>query len=536
LTAVAQLTEEEAFLWCILSDPTGVDLAEFAWVNEYTPDRCYRLWDFQWPFMQCLETFQIDLLGRGLGKSESLVMCALTFPFNNPAQDMLIATPQAKHMKLITDAIEKNLNRSRIYREMLPVGRKNGITYAPQFQLKFINDAKVITRLAGIDGKGLKGPHPIQIEMDEGQDIPEPAYMEIIETIKVNAPNARWRIHGVSNGTRDMHYKLTHGEGSDLPFYVHRYQAMHRPDWNDTERRNKLAIYGGTEEHPDYVRNIFGEPSDLGNALFVTARLMACVAMSASPADIAFNEDYTNLRISQELIERVGTVEDLMQIDFKHLDDAYSSFWGGMDVGFTNDPSEILIFGTERKTSIDRLLVRVHLERVTAGCQVRVIEHLFDFFGKRLKRFGMDRTGNGLPLVQILKDNRKISARVVGYNFAEKRPVEFDDREPVGKEKPEDLVILKWVKDHATDLLRKKVDTKALRLPYDLELLSEWQGQTVSHIKVSKSFDGAIRKYSGSECHTLDAARMYVLAKELMAIEALLAKPGRAGPVLDRFF
>lgn len=865
MSALQALTDEEAYLWALLSDQTGVDLAEFLWTDEAAEDRCYRLWDFQWPFFQCEEIYQVDLLARGLGKSLSIVMRALTFPFDNPSEDMLITAPQLKHLKLITDNIEKNLDNCRLYREMLPAGRKNGIAYAPSFQIKFLNGSKVMTRLPGIDGKGLKGPHPVKIEMDEcfpagtlvttnrgqisietvasgdqvlthagrwqpvekvfdrgvrqavktaghghpglvstpdhpfygrevldyynrrnrhgikeladptwtaasgmegrlwatpstvppcalepdwiipkapvgasykvdastevfawtlglflaegslsssygrggklnrsyfsvhvdevpevlrrldlaglkarivpvqssdkcinvlvtheglaawfaanvnrgarnkqipawvlsqdegyrravlegliygdgcaaeggatgerwklttaskgmavsarllatglgysvscyynksrptsirgrevvgsgwfqvvgrvvgqslvdgshswskvrsvepapdvqmydlqvrtdhsfvadgivvhnSQDIATAAYMEIIETIKINAAHAMWRVHGVSNGTRDMHYRLTHGEGLELPFYVHHYIAAHRPDWNDEERKNKLAIYGGDENHPDYVRNIFGEPSDLGNAIFVTARLLACTSMQQTPADIEYNDEiYTCLRISQEQIDRAGGIEDLLAFNFVHLADIYSGYWAGMDVGFTNDPSEILVFGTLKATAVDRLLLRVHLERVTAPQQVCAIVKIFEFFGVKLRRFGMDRTGNGLPLWQYLMNDRTIASRIAGYNFSEKRPVEFDDRPPVGKEKPEDLVIVKWIKDHATDMLRKRVDTKTIQLPYDNSLLIEWQGQSVSHTKLAHSQDGAIRKYSGGECLPGDA-------------------------------
>lgn len=535
MSALEKLSEEEAYLWAILADQTGVDQAEFLWVDEDRPDRCFRLWDFQWPFLQSTEKYQVDLLARGLGKSISITMAALAFPFDNPAQDFLITAPQMKHLKLITDTIEQMMSHSRIYRDMLPKGRQGGIVKAPSFQMNFVNYASIITRLPGVDGKGLKGPHPIRIEIDEGQDVTEAAYMEIIETIKVNAENARWRVHGVSNGTRDMHYKLTHGQGTDLPFYVHRYMAMHRPDWNDEERRNKIAIYGGTEDHPDYVRNVYGEPSDLGNPIFVTARLLAIASIAQTPADEEYNRElYTRMDISQELIDAHGDFHPLMEWNYAHLDDKYTSYWAGMDVGFTNDPSEILVFGSEK--GFDRLLLRIHMERVTAPYQEQIIREVFKFYGTRLRRFGMDKTGNGLPLWHYLKDHPDIAERIAGYNFGSKVAVEMEDRELEWDEKPEDLAIYKWAKDHATDLLRRVVDTKAIRLPFDNDLLTEWQGQSVTTVRVATSQDGTIRQYSGGECHTLDAGRMYILAKGLMGIEMRLAKPKNSEPVLDLFY
>ena len=184
---------------------------------------------------------------------------------------------------------------------------------------------------------------------------------------------------------------------------------------------------------------------------------------------------------------------------------------------------------------LHRLLTRVQLQRISVQDQVDVILELFRYYGPRLRRFGMDKTGNGLPLWQLLAAHHDIGDRIAGYGFSEKKAVAFDDREPTGKEKPEDLVIEKNVIVWATDELRKYVDTSAMELPYDVELLSEWQGQAVVTVKDTASQDGARKTYTGGSCHTLDAARMFAAAKGLEAIEKVLGKPKRPGPVLDVF-
>jgi hypothetical protein len=146
-------------------------------------------------------------------------------------------------------------------------------------------------------------------------------------------------------------------------------------------------------------------------------------------------------------------------------------------------------------------------------------------------------TGNGLPLWQILKENTSIGPRLAGYNFSEKKPVAFDTRELKRGEKPEDLVIIRNIKDFSTDALRKRVDTKTIELPFDDELIGEWNGQTSYIVKTSPSDDGVVRRYGGvGNCHSLDAARMYAAAKDLEQIEALLEKPKAPAPVLAQFF
>ncbi len=546
MTAIERLTEEEAYLAALLQDPTGIELAELTWVDEEQADRCYRVWDFQWPLYTSDETYQIDQCGRSLGKTVGIIMRAYAFPFSNPGEEMLITAPELNHLRPVVDKVEVLITTTRLGRAMLPDVKGNGINHQPQFQARFRNNARIISRLPNKDGKGVKGMHPLKIELDEGQDFPEAGWVEIIETMKTGTPGAQWRVHGVSRGVRDMYYKLTQGENPDLPFYVHRYMAPHRPTWSAKERRSKIAMYGGTEENPDYKRNIFGEHGDAHNPLFVLARLMACVRIPGQStwADDYNDNHYCRIRINHELHDKSGLPIEafLTDIPTTHLDPQYTSYWGGMDVGYTQDPTEILIWGLlQRKGKPDllRQLLRIQLQRISARDQAEVVKAVLAFYGKRLKRFGMDKTGNGLPLYQNLRDDPyakhlDLRNRVIGYGFSEKLPVEFEDRDPTGKEKIEDLVIEKNIIDYASDELRKLVDANAIELPYDVEQLTEFQGQSIQVVKDMGSAAGVKKRYSGGSCHTLDAARMLVAAKQLQAIEELLA-PKQHADVLDLF-
>lgn len=343
--------------------------------------------------------------------------------------------------------------------------------------------------------------------------------------------------HGVSRGVRDTYYRLTMGEDPSLPFYVHRYIASHRPSWSDEEREAKIAIYGGTEDNVDYRRNIFGEHGDASSRIFVLARLMATVRINESAWASEYNADvYTKISVNDELLRKSGlSISTFLQPPANHLDAKYSSYWAGCDIGFTNDPTEILVFGVVArpgKADLLRLLTRVQLVRISASDQAMMIAAVFAFYGARLRRMGFDKTGNGLPLWQYLRDNLAIAARVAGYGFSEKKAVAFDDRELVGRERPEDAVIEKNVIEWATDQLRKLVDDQAIELPYDVDLLTEFQGQSVVTVKEP---GGTRKSYSRGSFHTLDAARTMIAAKDLEAIEAILEKPKHRGPVLDQF-
>jgi len=543
LTALKALTEEEKYLVAILTDPSGSELAEFLFEDNMQDPKVYpygryRLWPMQWPYYHDDSKYQVDASGRGIGKSVSAVLRACAFPFAQQGKEMLVTAPELNHVKLLTDKIEENLMKYRILRTFLPNEgrnrRDNGITNSPQFQVNFTNGTKIMSRLPNRDGRGVKGTHPLVIEHDEVQDYPESGFTELTETIRISEPGAMWRIHGVSSGVGDLHYRLTESSDPRMPFKVHKYMAMHRPTWNDEERQAKLAMYGGAEDHPDYVRNIFGRPGSANSPIFVLSRLMACTRIHESDWATDYNENvYRHIDINDEArrrkLEFEGMeIEDLVDIPLRHLSPDYRSYWMGMDIGFTTDPTEILVWGSTKvaedgvSRDVDRLLLRVSLTRIAAPIQRRVILHLNDVYGDRLRRIALDKTGVGLPVYQELMADTTVTDKIAGYGFAEKVTVDVEDRELLPGEKPEDLFIKKYVVDYGTDALRTAVDDKALELPYDMELLRHWQMQNMANRGTK---EGKIRKYWGGPEHTLDAARMYIVGKNLMSVEKLTQKP-----------
>ncbi len=76
----------------------------------------------------------------------------------------------------------------------------------------------------------------------------------------------------------------------------------------------------------------------------------------------------------------------------------YSAYFGGMDVGVTNHPSEILIFGQRTGSDHLDLLTRVHMQRINTDDQKFVVEQLFEFYGEKMTAFALDKTGVGFPI------------------------------------------------------------------------------------------------------------------------------------------
>ena len=534
MAVLADLTEEERYFFALLQDQSGIDQAEFSWTDETSPDFVFRCWDYQYPWYRTKAKFQIDQCARAIGKSVGIQMRAWAFAFTNPGEEMLITAPEMIHLDPVTKNIEDRIMSARLSREFLKKsGTSNGITHRP-FEAKFRNGARVVGRIPQKDGRGVKGMHPKKLEMDEAQDYPEPGWVELGETLKYGDEDASWRSHGVSRGVRDRYYKQTQPESG---WYVHRITAMHRPDWTPTERAAKAELYG-SRDHPDYRRNILGLHGDATSALFVLTRLMACVDQDKGSY---FNtEEYTHLRINDEkLNDTKMPIEELCIFPATHQ--KYDRTWVGMDVGMTNHPSEILIFAEEYPKAEARgelnfrlkCIARIHLERISSPDQRRVLEAIWEFY--KPQAIAMDRTGLGLPIYQEIAASAPTGMvrAMRPYNFSEKIVIGYE--EPDGEVyDPDELEEIKAnVLEYSSDMLRQYVDRKQILLPWDIDMVREFQGQTY---QVSRSNTDAYgkKKFNQGKFHALDAARMAILGHLQEKIENVKAVVEEE-PVLDMF-
>lgn len=538
MAVLADLAESERYLLAILQDQSGIDIAELLWEDHTSPDDIFRCYDYQYPWYRTKAKSQIDQCARAIGKSLGIQMRAFAFPFTHAGEEMLITAPELIHLDPVTRYVEDRIVSTRVGREFLKTGGKStGFTHRP-FEATFRNGSSIKGRIPQKDGRGVKGMHPLKLEMDEAQDYPEPGWVELGETLKFGDENATWRAHGVSRGERDRYYKQTQ---KDSGWYVHRITAMHRPDWTKEERIAKAQLYG-SRDHPDYRRNILGLHGDATSALFVLHRLMACVDTNESSN---YNQDlYYHVRVNDEmLMERGIPIEEYMLFPASHK--AYDRVWVGMDIGLTNHPSEIMIFGEE---SVDRrdaakndgesnvrlkAIGRIHLERISAPNQRRVLEAVWEFYHP--KAIALDRTGLGLPIYQEIMEsnNAPFAASIRAYNFSEKIIVGYDtedadDDDPLGKP------IMANVLEYASDMLRLYVDQKMLHLPYDAQLIREFQGVSYSMGRSNTDAYGKRHFHKGT-AHALDGCRMMVVAHAQEKVEMLKAITEFYEPVYDQF-
>lgn len=533
------LTENERYLYALLQDQSGVDIAEFLWIDETSADNVYRCWDYQIPWYRCREKFQIDQCARSIGKSEGIQMRAFAFAFTDPGEQLLITAPEQIHLDPTTEKIERRLLNSRVTREMLKRSNSsNGIRHKP-FEVQFVNGASIICRIPQKDGKGVKGMHPKRLELDEAQDFPEPGWVELGETLKFENKDSTWRAHGVSKGVHDRYYKAT----QDPNWWVHRYTAMHKPDWSAAEREAKIEYYGGSRTHPDYRRNILGLHGDLTNPLFVLHRLMQCVDIN--DASTYNQHEYYITEINDLRLQDSGVPIDLL-LDFPMGHKSYRKFWVGMDVGMTNAPSVILIFGEEAVKGPQgefmrlKLLTKITLSQIRARDQRAVLSAINTFY--QPEAICLDGTGIGLPLFQevIDGDDRALASVTKSYNFSGHIIVGWDSSDPdffYDPSDPENGAIKAPVLEYSTDMLRKVVDERAFWMPHDKEIIREFSGTTYVQVRQATAQNPYGKKIFSKNggLHTLDAARMAVLGWRQQDIDAILKQVEEYEPVCDYF-
>jgi hypothetical protein len=153
------------------------------------------------------------------------------------------------------------------------------------------------------------------------------------------------------------------------------------------------------------------------------------------------------------------------------------------------------------------------LERISSPDQRRVLEVVYDFY--RPLAVAMDRTGLGLPIFQEIVEKKVpgLSAVMRGYNFSEKITIGYEDVEDddeVDASTPYGEPILANVLEYSSDMLRLFVDKRQIQLPWDLDMIREFQGQNYITLKAVTDAYGK-KHFNKGKFHALDAARMAIV-------------------------
>lgn len=548
--------EDDLLLMALLKDPVFASEMCFRDGSNHEYGGCYRVRDHQYPMFRASGNYEGFTTARDTGKTESLKAQGFCHAFKRIGEDMLIGAPELIHLLPLTTAIEDRILDCRITRDFLDTrGNKSGLTHRP-FGVDYADGTKIYGRIPRTSGIGFKGMHAVDVRIDEGQDLSEEAWGELLPVVEKHHRD----IYGESDFT--YHFFGVHSGEYNTGFYkasqsasfrVTNITAIQRPGWSKEEKNIAKAQYGSTQD-PDYRRNILGEPGDPASAFFVRARLMACVDQGPPgklPSDSTYNEHEF---VKQEL--RVEDVDEwkLPLRELLDLPGAYGQVYGGADLGLQSSPTVISVFSHEVVNKVKRLkLIRLYKLHRFRSRQIREALYALGWhFGGSLQAMGIDVTGLGNPIFQELEDDEAIPPRLKkvarGYFFNAKVPVDVDQdfisadeqgrmRDQYGSavEKETDewgqerFVTKMAMIEASTRYLREFVDKTFLMLPFEEEIIRDMQGETQQRIRRVAKLSGPSKPQA---LHILDSMRAMAMGFKAGEVEQAL-EVEKPKPVLD---
>jgi hypothetical protein len=213
----------------------------------------------------------------------------------------------------------------------------------------------------------------------------------------------------------------------------------------------------------------------------------------------------------------------------------------GMDVGLTTAPTVISLFSKEKMAGRDRLkLIRCYELWRLRPKQIRAATYALAYhLGNKLLSFGMDVTGLGFPMYQEMEDDEAAPARLLevsrGYFFNAAVPVGVEkdfitednkgqmrdqygsavkeETDPLSGEKR--LVTTMPMIEASTRYVANWIDTGALLLPFDPDVVGDMQGETHQRVKAV----GERRGKKPNAFHILDSFRAAAMAERAGKIE-----------------
>ncbi|MCL4500062.1 MAG: hypothetical protein M1335_07490 [Chloroflexi bacterium] len=289
-------------------------------------------WPHQVEDLECAENNIIHLDGRDTGKSVVLSTDALHFAFTNCGVQGLIAAPHQGHLDTLIEEIEFQLDANSELMASIGITKygKPKIHRKPYFRLEFTNGSILYFRPAGAYGDAFRSLHVERVWVDEGAWLTEKAWKALRQCLKAGGT---LRIYSTPNGLRDTtYYRLTSSEG----FRVFRWPSWLNPIWSGDRERELLEFYGG-KDSAGWQHEVAGEHGKPSYGAFSIEHLNLCRQEVVEYRKVTIQgEDVNACETEEESLDRLELMLNLMPQTGVH--------WIGGDLGYTNDPTEIIVF------------------------------------------------------------------------------------------------------------------------------------------------------------------------------------------------
>ncbi|MHB9023456.1 MAG: phage terminase large subunit family protein [Armatimonadota bacterium] len=450
-----------------------------------------RYWPHQVDDLRCAASNIIHLDGRDVGKTIVLSTDALHFISAQPGVSGLVAAPHQGHLDTIIEEIEYQLEASDVLRGSLAITAygKPKIQRKPYFRVEFKNGSVLYFRPAGAYGEAFRSLHVERVWVDEGAWLTESAWKALRQCLKAGG---RMRIYSTPNGIRtSTYYRLTFSK----QFAQFRWPSWFNPRWSD-ERAKELEEFYGGKDSAGWQHEVTGEHGKPSYGAF-----------NQEQFDAACQEiiEYRTVRITGDDLSGCqdnAQVFDLLEA-MLDLTPQAGVFWIGADLGYTNDPTEIVVFqDASGEKPVASLVLRLHCERVAypiLSMLIALLERYYTPAG-----LGIDNGGNGGAVVQelLMLDAYRplnLSGRLRGVDFGGVTALPTPDGGEVRKR----------TKELMTSIINGMLQRREIRFPHgDLEL----QDQFTTH---TYTMTNNAVVYSKGHDHIIDAVRCAVLVREL---------------------
>jgi len=457
-----------------------------------------RYWPHQVEDLRCEDRNIVHQDGRDVGKTCALATDALHFAFTTTGGQGLIAAPHQGHLDTIIDEVEYQINACEELGASIARTAQGHpkIQRKPYFRVEFTNRSVLHFRPAGAYGDAFRSLHVERLWVDEGAWLTEKAWQALRQCLK---PGGVLRIYSTPNGLRDTtYYRLTLSPN----WRVFRWPSWLNPTWS-AEREAELVEFYGGKDTAGWQHEVAGEHGRPSYGAFNTEYLDLCrVEVPEYQKVVIAGEALAGCETEEAACERLEMLLNLGPQE--------GTFWIGGDLGYTNDPTEIVVFQETQEEERRRvkLVLRVHMEHVA-------YPHIADVLGLLDRWYspmgiGVDKGGNGLAVIQELTTLDKfrslnLEARLHGYDFAGAITVAEKDGQPLKKR----------AKEHMTSLINRALQRRELVLPADdIEIEDQFTTHTYTLV-------GGNVIYSKGNDHIVDAVRCAMLVRDQKRLDQI---------------
>ena len=538
---------DEFQLACICSDPV---LWCAAFIRDPDdPDHLdpYAFWEYQKDAVRYRENKVYDC-GAETGKTRDIVAAILFEAFTTPGGSSLVGAPQQTHLDEIIEASMDQLSWNPDLAPSLRRWKKH-----PHHAFYWSNGFKHDFRPSGHDGESFRGVHArTSVRLDEAAKMKNPKQWS--EFWRAMKPGCYAAIYSVTDGDRSCDfYRLKERAkraaaqqnidadlNMEVPSFLKNQHFRHfkwpktimpHPFWSDERRKFYIDQFGG-EDSPGYRHNVLAEDGDPENSVFPwhsfsrllkdipEYRLLKILVDSGQGEVVLFGTQY-RIKSGAQLDREAKPDEEILVdrrigvSDFDIRKEIRSFFsntpglkFGGADLGFSQDPTEIYVKLVMGRTH--RLICRVQLKGVTYDQQCEAIDALDDLFdaGENRMWWGLDYGNAGSAVVHILQNQALYAGknyldRLTGYQFGATYEAVNEDGD-VLVDRTTDKPVKLTAKELSTDLLVKKMQRVELEYPYDPDLILYYPNHSYREGERH-------RIYKKEDDHTIDADRALTL-------------------------